>query len=145
MQLFSSTRFLAVIWCVTFAPNVQGRPVQAPACSNSPSARTVWQAPSSPAWIENLAFPPSNRDLQFGLATKPSLYQLEDPLNQATAKLLYEFPDVTSVFGMLEIADDVFAVAVKNFSTSNATNYGRIFFVIESRLHERKDWKLGLA
>ncbi|KUL86619.1 hypothetical protein ZTR_03042 [Talaromyces verruculosus] len=78
MQLFSSTRFLAVVWGLTFAPNVQGRPAQAPAYPNSPSARTVRQAPSSPAWIENLAFPPSNGDLQFGLATKPSLWGSPD-------------------------------------------------------------------
>lgn len=121
MQLFSSTSFLAVIWGLTIAPNVQGRPAQAPAHSNGPSARTIWQASLNPTWIENLAFRPSNGDLLFGLVTEPSLYQLEDPLNQATAKLLYEFPDVTSVFGMLEIADDVFAVVVGNFSTTTVT------------------------
>lgn len=124
MQLFSSTSFLAHTWALTSAFIVHGRPAQAPAYSNSPSARTVWQAPSSPACIENLAFPPSNGDLLFGLATKPSLYQLEDPLNQATAKLLYEFRDVTSVFGMLEIADDVFAVAVGDFSTTVTATEG---------------------
>ena len=121
MQLFSSTSFLAVIWAFTIAPNVQGRPAQAPAHSNSPSARTIWQASLNPTWIENLAFRPSNGDLLFGLVTEPSLYQLEGPLNQATAKLLYEFPDVASVFGMLEIADDVFAVVVGNFSTTTVT------------------------
>jgi hypothetical protein len=75
----------------------------------------------NPTWIENPAFRPSNGDLLFGLVTEPSLYQLENPLNQATAKLLYEFPEVTSVFGMLEIANDVFAVAVGNFSTTTVT------------------------
>lgn len=121
MQLFSSTSLLALVSALAFAQNTQARPAQASARSDSPIARTIWQASSNPTWIENLAFRPSNGDILFGLVTEPSLYQLEDPLNQATAKLLYEFPDVTSVLGMLEIADDVFAVVVGNFSTTTVT------------------------
>ncbi|RAO69514.1 uncharacterized protein BHQ10_005526 [Talaromyces amestolkiae] len=121
MQLFSSTSTLALISALAFTPNIQGRLVQAPARSDSPSARTIWQASSTPTWIENLAFRPSNGDILFGLVTEPSLYQLKDPLNQATAKLLYEFPDVTSVLGMSEIADDIFAVVVGNFTTTTVT------------------------
>lgn len=121
MQLFSSTTLLTLIWALTFASNAQGRPAQASAHSNSPSARTIWQASLNPTWVENLAFRPSNGDILFGLVTEPSLYQLEDPLNQATAKLLYDFPEVTSAFGILEIADDVFAVVVGNFSTATVT------------------------
>lgn len=121
MQLFSSACILSLISALAFAPNVQGRAVQASARPNLPSARTIWQASSIPTWIENLAFRPSNGDILFGLVTEPSLYQLEDPLNQATAKLLHEFPDVTSVLGMSEIADDVFAVVVGNFSTTTVT------------------------
>ncbi|KAL3709102.1 hypothetical protein TMatcc_002891 [Talaromyces marneffei ATCC 18224] len=81
---------------------------QASSHPNCPSARTIQQASLNPTWIENIAFRQPNGGILFGL----------DLLNQATARLLYEIPDVTAVFGMLGIADDVFAVVTSTFSTT---------------------------
>ncbi|QKX56650.1 uncharacterized protein TRUGW13939_03756 [Talaromyces rugulosus] len=82
------------------------------------NTKTLWQAPTTPTWIENLAIRSSTRTIIFSLITTPEIYQLDEEQN---ASLLFQFPNVTSALGIVEIARDVFAVVVGNFSTATAS------------------------
>jgi hypothetical protein len=82
------------------------------------NTKTLWQAPTTPTWIENLAIRSSTRTIIFGLVTAPEIYQLDEDQN---ASLLFQFPNVTSALGIVEVARDVLAVVVGNFSTETAS------------------------
>ena len=74
--------------------------------------KVIYQFPN-PTWVENVAVRP-NGVLLLNLLTSPEMYTL-DPETQA-ARLIYTFPNASSVAGIAEVSPDVFAVVVGNFS-----------------------------
>ena len=66
--------------------------------------------------LENLALR-SNGQLVITAASEPSVYGLDPSERSQPPKLLYQFPNASSALGIAEIAHDVFAVVVGNFSS----------------------------
>lgn len=65
--------------------------------------------------LENLAARPNGK-LILNVVTKPILYELDPSVSCPKPKTLHTFTGVTSVLGIDEIAPDVFAVVVGNFT-----------------------------
>lgn len=83
---------------------------------------TLYQFPIG-SWLENIAVR-SNGNLLLTRLDVPELWQL-DPSSRGTApERLVSVPDATSVFGIAEIAHDVFAFAAGNFSSDTGTVAG---------------------
>ncbi|KAK8039497.1 quinoprotein amine dehydrogenase beta chain-like protein [Apiospora rasikravindrae] len=80
-------------------------------------SRQVFQFSQLGTWIENVAAR-SNGDLLFTLLQPaPQLYALTAVQSNAPqTTLLYEFPDMTGLLGITEIAPDVFVVAGGKFN-----------------------------
>lgn len=75
---------------------------------------TLFQFPKNGSWISNLVVRPDGNLLLTRLDA-PEVWNVNTTSGNAT--LAYSFPNVTSCFGISEIADDVFAVVTGNFST----------------------------
>lgn len=67
-------------------------------------------------WVENLAVR-NNGKVLVTLFNTPELWQI-DPITHA-AEFIYQFPDALGATGIAEVAPDVFAVAVGNFSVAS--------------------------
>lgn len=78
-------------------------------------ATIVHQYPN-PTWIENIAVRP-NGNLLLTIFNQHQLYEL-NPSALNSTKLIYEFPNVDSVTGIVEIEHDVYVLAAGNFSLS---------------------------
>ena len=66
--------------------------------------------------LENLT-PRSNGQLLLTSSGEPSVYSLDPSERNQPPKLLYQFPNASSALGIAEIAHDIFAVVVGNFSS----------------------------
>ena len=77
------------------------------------TATTLWEFPND-TWVENIAVRSNGRILTT-LATTPELYQV-DPNDRLNATLVYSFPNAMSCLGITETTNDVFYIAVGNFS-----------------------------
>ncbi|KAJ5159313.1 uncharacterized protein N7500_008964 [Penicillium coprophilum] len=75
---------------------------------------TLFQFPNNGSWIGNMALR-SNGNLLLSRLDTPEVWNVDTKSGEAA--LAYSFPGVTSTFGISEIADDVFAVVVGNFSS----------------------------
>ncbi|KAJ5466777.1 hypothetical protein N7475_004529 [Penicillium sp. IBT 31633x] len=75
---------------------------------------TLFQFHNNGSWVHNLVLRPDGNILLTRLDT-PEVWLVDATSGEAT--LAYSFPGVTSCFGISEIADDVFAVVIGNFST----------------------------
>ena len=78
-------------------------------------AQLIYQFKTEVA-LENFS-PRSNGQLVITTANEPSVYGLDPSERSQPPKLLYQFPNASSALGIAEIAHDVFAVVVGNFST----------------------------
>jgi hypothetical protein len=87
-----------------------------PYSNNKPSVKveTLFQFPKNGSWVDNLVLR-SDGNLLLTRLDVPEVWSVNTTSGNAT--LAYSFPNVTSCFGISEIADDVFAVVVGNFST----------------------------
>ncbi|KAJ6089249.1 hypothetical protein N7467_004465 [Penicillium canescens] len=87
-----------------------------PYSNNKPSVKveTIFQFPENGSWVDNLVLR-SDGNLLLTRLDVPEVWSVNTTSGNAT--LAYSFPNVTSCFGISEIADDVFAVVVGNFST----------------------------
>ncbi|KAK4937025.1 hypothetical protein LTR66_015259, partial [Elasticomyces elasticus] len=74
---------------------------------------TLFQFPNNGSWVDNLVVRSDGNLLLTRLDT-PEVWHVNTTSGNAT--LAYSFPNVTSCFGISEIADDVFAVVIGNFS-----------------------------
>lgn len=84
--------------------------------------RLLYQYPEG-TWIENIAVRPSG-ELLLTILTAPHLDQLNPLRPNATPDTVHVFPAKTSVSGIGEVAHDVFAMAVGNFSLSSGESVG---------------------
>ncbi|KAF2275249.1 uncharacterized protein EI97DRAFT_494852 [Westerdykella ornata] len=83
--------------------------------------RIVYQFPNKGTWIENVATR-SNGDLLVTLLSAPELHSISPLSNDPTQTLIHSFagtPGITSLLGITELEDDVFA-----FVAGNATQPG---------------------
>jgi hypothetical protein len=86
----------------------------------------IYQFPNNGSWIENIAVR-RNGQLLVTRLDVPELWSI-DPKHRA-ASLLHSFSEVTSLAGITEVREDVFAIAGFNFSTTTGQTYpgsGRI-------------------
>ena len=91
-------------------------PASATAPSPSCMVRQLYQFHDSDATrLENLAVRPNGK-LVLDVVTKPIIYELDPSVSCPKPKMLHTFAGVTSVLGIDEIAPDVFAVVVGNFT-----------------------------
>ncbi|KAJ4156108.1 hypothetical protein LMH87_001321 [Akanthomyces muscarius] len=67
-------------------------------------------------WVENIASR-ANGKLLVTLLDRPELYEI-DPRNPNATRLVHNFSGYTSLFGVSETSQDVFAVAAGNFSSA---------------------------
>lgn len=81
--------------------------------------RNVFQFSIPPVHIENQAIR-SNGEIIFGTTTAPEVFLINPLAHNAEPKSLHTFPNVTSVFGITEVAPDIFAVAVGVFNGTDA-------------------------
>ncbi|KAI1430744.1 hypothetical protein GGR50DRAFT_163172 [Xylaria sp. CBS 124048] len=73
-------------------------------------ARTVFQFDTNNTWLENIAVRSNGHLLLTMLAPTASLYTLKDPYSKTPElSLLHTFDNATSLLGITEIDDDVFA------------------------------------
>ena len=97
-----------------------GSPVkeyEAPPASSS-VVQLVYQFPHDQGMaLENLAAR-ANGHLVVTAVNKPLVYDLDPKPHHISPKLLYQFPGVTSMTGIVETAPDIFAVVGGNWSTT---------------------------
>ncbi|KAJ6780702.1 hypothetical protein PWT90_09072 [Aphanocladium album] len=67
-------------------------------------------------WVENIASR-ANGNLLVTLLDRPDLYEI-DPRSPNATRLIHHFSGFTSLFGISETTQDVFAVAAGNFTSS---------------------------
>ena len=79
------------------------------------AAQLIYQFKTKIA-LENFN-PRSNGQLVITTPSEPSVYGLDPSEPSQPPKLLYQFPNALSTLGIAEIAHDVFAVVVGNFSS----------------------------
>lgn len=109
---------------------------------------TVHQFPNN-TWVENIAVRSNGNLLVTFIAPSPDVWEV-DPVSQKV-RLVYTFPEATSVMGIAEYADDVFAVNVGNFSleTTLATEGSWSVWSIDMRgcpsEDGRSEWHDGVA
>ncbi|MCJ1331285.1 hypothetical protein MMC10_007974 [Thelotrema lepadinum] len=84
--------------------------------------RNIFQFPTG-TWIENIAVR-SNGDLLLTRFDTPELFILDPTAANATAKLVYTFPEAVSLTGIAETSPDKFAIAVGNFSFTSGAQAG---------------------
>ncbi|CAG7928119.1 unnamed protein product [Penicillium olsonii] len=75
---------------------------------------TLFQFPNNGSWIDNMVVRSDGNLLLTRLDT-PEVWQVNTTSGNAT--LVHSFPNVTSCFGISEIADDVFAVVIGDFDS----------------------------
>lgn len=81
--------------------------------------KQIYQFPNL-TWVENIAVR-ANGKLLVTLITSPEVWQIDPSAVPVTAELVVHFPKSTSLLGITEFAEDVFAVAVGTFNTSDIT------------------------
>ena len=77
--------------------------------------RQLYQFENNSTRLENLAVR-ANSKLVLDVVTKPIIYELDPSVSHPKPKMLHTFTGVNSVLGIDEIAPDLFAVVVGNFS-----------------------------
>ena len=82
----------------------------------SSAVRMVYQFKEQTA-LENLA-PRSNGQLVLTVSSQPAIYNIDPSKQNQPPRLLQQFPNASSAAGIAEIAPDVFAVVVGNWSTA---------------------------
>lgn len=89
-----------------------------PLLTASPNTNTtlIYQF-SNGTWIENIAVRHNNA-LLLTLLTTPDLHILDPTVSKPSPTLLYKFPNATALFGIVEYAPDVFAIAAGTYSLS---------------------------
>jgi hypothetical protein len=99
-------------WPVLYGTEVASSPYS----NDEPSVKieTLFQFPENGSWVDNLALR-SDGNLLLTRLDVPEVWSVNTTSGNAT--LAYSFPNATSCFGISEIADDIFAVVVGNFST----------------------------
>ncbi|KAJ5761743.1 uncharacterized protein N7511_005125 [Penicillium nucicola] len=120
MHLFATWLSSLVLFPLARAswPTTYGTEVSlSPFSNNEPSVKveTLFQFPENGSWIDNLVLR-SDGSLLLTRLDVPEVWSVNTTKGNAT--LAYSFPNVTSCFGISEIADDIFAVVVGNFSTT---------------------------
>ena len=75
------------------------------------------------AWVENIAIRPNGQQLLTRLDT-PELYLLQLETWNPDSLLFYRFPGVLALTGIVEIAPDVFAVSVGNYTLASGPTTG---------------------
>ena len=88
------------------------------ASTHASAPRTIHQFPN-PTWLENIA-PMRNGSLLVTVIGRPEVHIVNPLVTSSTASLVATIPDVNAVFGIIEISDDVFAVAAGNYTAANA-------------------------
>ncbi|KAJ6445309.1 quinoprotein amine dehydrogenase beta chain-like protein [Purpureocillium lavendulum] len=85
-----------------------------PFCPKPVETRVVYQFPNS-TWAENLAVR-TNGNILVNILSEPAIYEVNPYKKPPTATLVHRFDEYSSLFGIAEVAADVFAVAMGNFS-----------------------------
>ncbi|KAK5703745.1 hypothetical protein LTR97_002758 [Elasticomyces elasticus] len=93
-----------------------------PQADNAAPVRLLYEYPVG-TWIENIAVR-SNGDLLLTVLNVPHLDQVSPYKANATPETIHSFPNALSVFGIAEIAPDVFAMAVGNFTLTGGVQPG---------------------
>ncbi|KAK5684887.1 hypothetical protein LTS10_002962 [Elasticomyces elasticus] len=93
-----------------------------PQPDNATPVRLLYEYPVG-TWIENIAVR-SNGELLLTILNVPHLDQLSPFKANATPETIYSFPDALTVSGIAEIAPDVFAMAVGNFTLTRGPQQG---------------------
>ncbi|UNI23751.1 hypothetical protein JDV02_009551 [Purpureocillium takamizusanense] len=85
-----------------------------PFCPKPLETRPIIQFPNG-TWAENIAVR-SNGNILVTLLNEPAIYEVDPRQKPVASKLVHKFDGVSSLFGIAEVSDDVFAVAMGNFS-----------------------------
>ena len=118
---------------------------------DGPLVKQLYQYPLG-TWLENIAVRPSG-ELLVTLLNKPALHQVDPFETNPTPQRVHYFSDVSSLTGIAEIAPDLFAVAVGNFSLTSGGEKGSwsirnvVFHAahqVEADIHKIADVPQGL-
>lgn len=96
---------------------------------------TVFQFPNNGSWIHNLVVR-SDGNLLFTRLDTPEVWHLNTTSGNAT--VVHSFSNVTSCFGISEIANDVFGIVVGNFSPTTYTPTAGSFSVQKLDFNTKK-------
>lgn len=83
-----------------------------------------------PTWIENLAIR-SNGQILATLLTTPEIYLLDPAKAPPTCSLVYQFPSVLALTGIIELGHDIFYVCAGNFNVAAYKNEPGSYSVYE--------------
>ena len=91
--------------------------------SNSPLPFIKGYVFPKPAWIENIAVRPTG-DLLLTRLDCPELYLLDFESHDPHPVLVYRFPNKQALTGIVELAPDVFAISVGNYTLASGPTTG---------------------
>ncbi|KAK4977754.1 hypothetical protein LTR42_002127 [Elasticomyces elasticus] len=104
--------------------------------SGNATIETVYQFPNE-SWVENIAVR-GNGNVLVTLITSPEVWEV-DPTTH-TAELIYSFPDATAATGITEVTEDVFAVAIGNWSVVTAAGTKGSWSIWTIDYRSRQSW-----
>ncbi|KAK3631347.1 hypothetical protein LTR56_010169 [Elasticomyces elasticus] len=104
--------------------------------SSNATVETVYSFPNL-TWVENIAVR-GNGKVLVTLITAPEVWEI-DPTTH-TAGLVYSFPDATAATGITEVTDDVFAVAIGNWSVVTAAGTKGSWSIWTIDYRSRQTW-----
>ena len=90
--------------------------------THASQVRTIREFPK-PTWLENIAAM-RNGSLLVSVIGRPEVHIINPIVNPSTTSLIASIPDVNAIFGITELADDVFAVAAGNYTSANTPVQG---------------------
>ncbi|GJN72574.1 quinoprotein amine dehydrogenase beta chain-like protein [Purpureocillium lilacinum] len=93
-----------------------------PFCPRPVETRPIYQFPNG-TWAENIAVR-TNGNILVTVLSEPAIYEVNPYKKPVTSRLVHRFPEYSSLFGIAEVATDVFAVAMGNFSLRSAPKPG---------------------
>jgi sugar lactone lactonase YvrE len=92
------------------------------ASTHASQVRTIREFPK-PTWLENIAAM-RNGSLLVSMIGRSEVHIVHPLVNPSTTSLVANIPDVNAVFGITELADNVFAVAAGNYTSENTPVQG---------------------
>ncbi|KAK5681246.1 hypothetical protein LTS10_007008 [Elasticomyces elasticus] len=104
--------------------------------SSDATVETVYQFKNE-SWVENIAVR-GNGKVLVTLITAPEVWEI-DPTTH-TAELIYSFPDAIAATGITEVTDDVFAVAIGNWSLETAAGTKGSWSIWTIDYRSRQTW-----
>lgn len=98
----------------------------------------VYQFPE-PTWVENIAVR-SNGDLLLTLLNTPSLYTITPSLPQTDPQLIYSFPNLISLLGIVETIPEVFIIVAANVTSGVAAPESCSVWKVDFTRHHSRDY-----